>query len=364
MTSTTRVLATLSRARLPYPRCFPFLGTLNSVCHPRFHSSRPIDKSRGKPKARDLLDLSVGDGVCAAYCVSTPVSLPNVVNCFKGKSLLPTTEGGEEGIGTRVQSRGLNLIAEDVVHVDMEVGESEESEGRKGKGHVFFFSSGAAVFWGLPLDARKELLRILVRFQEGKGGMLLEMEEFEHEFRYTVDAGRREAAFRQDEIFLREFENVEELLALSYGLAQSVKLLLYEEVIDSLVLRTRTLPEELARDGRIGRSGWELRRLIGELMAARYSVNLVSDLLDTPEWFWQHAELERLHLECAREVELRRRVKLLDTRSGVIKEALDILNSEVSTGASDRVERAILVLIAVEVGIEVARMVSAGGVWS
>ncbi len=40
-------------------------------------------------------------------------------------------------------------------------------------------------------------------------------------------------------------------------------------------------------------------------MAARYSVSLVSDILDIPEFFWQNPELENLYLECTAAVELR-----------------------------------------------------------
>lgn len=180
------------------------------------------------------------------------------------------------------------------------------------------------------------------------------MEEFDHEFKYTIDSNRKQATFKNDAIYLSDFSDPAQLLAFSYGLAQSVKLLLFEEIIDSLVHRTQTLPDELARDGKIQLSQRDLKRLIGELLAARYSVNLISDILDTPEYFWQHPELENLHLECAREVELRQRARILDTRTQVIKDALDILNNELSSSSSDRVERAILFLIAVEVSLEIA----------
>lgn len=334
----------------------------------RLSTTSAQDKSKHRPKIRvvrgdrDSMN-DPGVGVCAAYCVSNHVSLARIAerfrtNPFSMHHAVPLL---------RCRSAGLKMLAGDVLHVPLEV-----TEGRcVNEGHAFFFSSGASVFWGLSVEVRRELLKTLVNFQEQSttmtsmsstgrdddtAGLPLPMKEFDHEFRYKIDAGLKEARFHHDEIYLRDLRNAEELLALSYGLAQSVKLLLYEEVIDSLVNRTRTLPDELAKDGKIKMSQWELKRLIGELMVARYSVNLVSDILDTPEYFWQHAELERLHLECAREVELKQRARILDTRAQVIKDALDILNNEVSSSSSNRVERAILALIAVEVVIEVARL--------
>ncbi|CAN8073535.1 unnamed protein product [Agarophyton chilense] len=193
--------------------------------------------------------------------------------------------------------------------------------------------------------------------RSGASKLPLDMEEFDHEFKYSVENRRKRSSFKNDVIQVTDFEDVEQLLAFSYGLAQSVKLLIFEEVIDALVLRTRSLPDELARNGKIKLSHRDIKGLIGELLAARYAVNLVSDIKDTPEYFWHHPELEALHQECAGQVELRQRARILDSRTEVIKEALDILNNELSSSSSDRVERAILALIAVEVSIEITRMV-------
>lgn len=290
----------------------------------------------------------------------SPVSLSRVSDHFNNSSFAGDNGDGHPQIA--VESKGTQMFSRDVVHVPMHLIEKSALQG-----HAFFFSSGAAVFWGLPVGIRRELLDLLSTFQErtsitsistarDPSAYAISMEEFDHEFKYSVDATRKQAKFRNDEIYLASFTDIKELLALSYGLAQSVKLLLYEEVIDSLVLRTRTLPEQLARDGKIKLSHRDLKRLIGELLAARYSVNLISDILDIPEYFWQHPELEKLHMECAREVELRQRARILDTRTQVIKDALDILNNELSSSSSDRVERAILFLIAVEVAFELARI--------
>lgn len=324
------------------------------------------DVSKRKLKQRNLLrsrSLDDGDGVCAAYCTHTPVSLAHVAQHFKNSSF--AARKGHNSV--TFTSDTSQLISTDAVHVALQA----PTDATTHYGHAFFFSSGAAVFWGLPLDLRRQLLDAAAVFQErhfssprsrlGKTRSVenapMRMEDFDHEFTYTIDAHRKRSAFKNDCIELAGFSDPEPLLALSYGLAQSVKLLTYEEVIDSLVVRTRTLPDELAREGKIRLSQKDLKRLIGELLAARYSLNLVSDILDTPEFFWNHPQLERLHLDCSREVELRQRARILDTRTQVIKDALDVLNNELTSSSSDRVERAILFLIAVEVFLEVVRIV-------
>lgn len=336
-------------------------------------SKRKVMKQRISPDASDLIR---GDGICAAYCVPSAVSLSRV-----GQSLKDRVFWSNVGDGEHVLFRTYTVapLATDVVHVDIRGegarnGNNNANAAAKRYGHAFCFNSGAVVCWGLPADLCSSLMDVMAVSQEntvdtksassGKSRGLtvpptaehpVRLQDFEHEFRFTIDSNRIRPTFRHDEIRLADLTDASHLLALSYGLAQSVRLLLYEEAIDSLVARTRQLPDELASRGQVLLSRGELRRLIGELLAARYSVLLVSDILDTPEFFWQHADLERVHLECTSQVELRERARLLDARTEVIKDALAILNSEVSASASDRVERAILFLIGVEVAIEVAK---------
>jgi uncharacterized Rmd1/YagE family protein len=192
--------------------------------------------------------------------------------------------------------------------------------------------------------------------------MSIRMEEFEHEFKFHVDpekgggsGGRRRATFINDQIYVRDMDDTSEMLAVSYGLAQSVKLHMHEVALDALVQRTERLPVELARRGRISMSATDIRKLIGELLAARYSANLVSDILDIPEYLWRRPELEPVYVECKAAVELRQRSRILDARAEVVRDALHMLNSELATAHSARLERSILFLIGVEVLFEVAR---------
>lgn len=317
-------------------------------------------KHRVNLEHRDIHD---GDGVCAAYCVNYPVLLPEVVRAMTTLSFTAR----KKNASLAFKPKDFQVFSGDVLHLPMEASEGTTMH----HGHAFFFRSGAAVFWGLPADLRRQLFTELAKHQEYEPPnslsrnrvqkrrnvkLTMKMEDFDHEFGYAIDPKLLQPSFRDDQINLLDFSDRDALLAFSYGLAQSVKLSIYEEQIDLLIQRTRSLPDELARDGKIRLSHRELKGLIGELLAARYSVNLVSDILDTPEYFWQHPELQNLHMECATEIELRQRARILDTRTNVIKDALDLLNSELSSSSSDRVERAILFLIAVEVSLEFARL--------
>jgi uncharacterized Rmd1/YagE family protein len=239
----------------------------------------------------------VGDGVCAAYCAHAPVPLRALARYFSRPITLDTPRG-------RVYSGpGETLTdAADVLRVPLVTQNNTVRVGSGMRGfpgptqeaHAFFFRSGAVVFWGVPMSARRELFRpvsLLASETEGvargaedathgtppwTGDTRPEafrrnlcdgidslslatrspparMEDFEHEFEYFLDAARRDvrATFKNDRIYIPNLSNTDEVLALSYGLAQSVKLHMSEVALDALVKRTAVFPQELAENGRI-----------------------------------------------------------------------------------------------------------------
>jgi len=79
-------------------------------------------------------------------------------------------------------------------------------------------------------------------------------------------------------------------LSISHGIAQSVKLSVFESNIDELIEATRPLPQELSIHGRINLSRKEISQLMGRLFIQRSLVNLQSNILDVPDFFWEHDE--------------------------------------------------------------------------
>uniref|UniRef100_A0A7S2ZNR8 DUF155 domain-containing protein n=1 Tax=Rhodosorus marinus TaxID=101924 RepID=A0A7S2ZNR8_9RHOD len=218
-------------------------------------------------------------------------------------------------------------------------------------GYLFMFPSGSLVFWDVPLGTRRKI------FDEASGlsgnDPIVPFNEFDHEFEITANES---TFFKNDKIHVKDLSNKEELLALSFGLAQSTKLQVYEEAIDKLVEETQVLPNQLAIHGRIYESNRTLKQRMGTLLSARYSVSLLSDILDTPDFFWEHPNLEVLHKQCRSEIGMNKRVNLLSRRMDIIKDSLDLINTEISDTSSRRVEWYIVSLIAVEIAIEVGKL--------
>ena len=75
-------------------------------------------------------------------------------------------------------------------------------------------------------------------------------------------------------------------MSISHALTQSTKLSVYEQRVMEIVESTKDLPETLAATGEVGLTRGQIARLIGRVFIQKSAVNLLSTVLDTPEFFW------------------------------------------------------------------------------
>jgi uncharacterized Rmd1/YagE family protein len=213
-------------------------------------------------------------------------------------------------------------------------------------GDIFYFSYGATVFWGVSLEQCQAYLEQIKEFEEQP------VEEIEaDEFTFVIGDAPK---IIEDEITLPSL-NVLNLLAVSHGIAQSVKLGTFESALRKTFNHTKHIPQDLAKRGRIPLSRKEIRRKMGELFIERNSINLHVDVLDTPEFFWEHTELEPLYAMTANYLDLESRVEVLNQRLDVIHELFEMLGNELNHQHSSRLEWTIIGLIIVEVFLSLLR---------
>ena len=93
----------------------------------------------------------------------------------------------------------------------------------------------------------------------------------------------------------------------------------------------------------------KLSKKIGALFSERNSINLHSDILDTPEFFWRRPRYEHYYLMASEYMDIQTRLDILNRRLGVIHELYDILSSELNHRHSSRLELIIILLILIEV---------------
>ncbi|EGD83210.1 hypothetical protein PTSG_03840 [Salpingoeca rosetta] len=138
-------------------------------------------------------------------------------------------------------------------------------------------------------------------------------------------------------------------LAVSYAIATSVKLETFEVGIEKTIAATQHIPQELATEGKMALSKQEISKYIGELYIQKSSVNLIYDILDTPDHFWDQQHGEWVYTKCRKFLSIDQRVDVLNKRLDVLAELLDILRTEKSEQHSTRLEWIVIILIVVEV---------------
>lgn len=148
-----------------------------------------------------------------------------------------------------------------------------------------------------------------------------------------------------------------EKLSVSFALAQSVKLGVFERTVEQTIQETRTIPERMAIDGKIRLKRTAITKRIGQLFVDRASINLHSDILDHPEFFWEDDEWLSLYLRAAKYLEIDRRAEVLNKRLDIIKELFDMLASELHNSHSNKLEWIVIILIVMEVVFQIVQII-------
>jgi uncharacterized Rmd1/YagE family protein len=112
---------------------------------------------------------------------------------------------------------------------------------------MFLFDYGVIVFWGMTLEEELLILKELEPFEEEK----LEVEDVEtEEFRYYYNDYYQPRIYN-DIITLRHPSNYLAKLTISHAIAQSVKMTLFERLIDDTINDTKYIPQVMAESGNI-----------------------------------------------------------------------------------------------------------------
>ena len=117
-----------------------------------------------------------------------------------------------------------------------------------------------------------------------------------------------------------------------------MKLASFEVAVEKTIRESRFIPEELALKGRISLSKNEVSQMIGELYMQKSSVNLMYDIIDAPDFFWDFDNLRAIYQKCRRMVDIDQRVEIVNMRLDVVRELLEILRVELSEQHGTRLE--------------------------
>jgi uncharacterized Rmd1/YagE family protein len=193
--------------------------------------------------------------------------------------------------------------------------------------HIFVFPYGCVVIWGLKQLEEQQIIKHLQPFTNDP----LSVEIYE---RFVFRQNQKEhktdvIAYRRFNMNIITLESKEPLikLALSFGLAQSVKLRYYEEYVQKTVDQSAYLSEELYQKGKIKLSNSEISKRVGEIFAIRSSISLSSVYLE-PEYLLEHLDITHYYELIRKFLRVSQRVDILNRKLKVLHGLFEMLTGQ------------------------------------
>ncbi|XP_077205866.1 required for meiotic nuclear division protein 1 homolog isoform X1 [Paroedura picta] len=224
-------------------------------------------------------------------------------------------------------------------------------------GMIFFFREGSVIFWNVEEKTMKNIMRVLERHEiKPYEVALIHWENEEINYRKAEGPSK----LHRGEILINSELDIDEVtlekFAFSNALCLSVKLAIWEASLDKFVESIQSIPEVLKSRRKVKLSHADVMQKIGELFALRHCINLSSDLLITPDFYWDREHLEQLYDKTCQFLSINRRVKVVNEKLQHCTELTDLMRSHLSEKHALRLEWMIVILITIEVMFELGRM--------
>lgn len=261
-------------------------------------------------------------------------------------------------------------------------------------GDIFIFPSGNIVSWSIPQSKVSSLATLILPAADHPHQEEVETEDLE----YIEDPRIRRSRMSGDVIMLgtaprvnypltentdsdsvpskweeqqQQFLNAADELnitlakiAFSSGLARSTKLAVLESLLHEYLVTTSTIPTLLSKGSRLPFTRSFILRKTGELLEFRAQLNLYSELTDSlPDIFWDSRHelgLEGYYESVGRALDVNVRIKQLNEKLDYASGIVEVLRERLSEGHALGLEWMIILLITVEVGFEILRLLKEG----
>lgn len=218
---------------------------------------------------------------------------------------------------------------------------------------IFVFEYGVVVLWGFSQKEELAFLEDLAKFESEK----LSSEDTQvEEFNYYITLSYQPRIYN-DFITLRDDSNYMLKLSISHALSQSVKISLFEELVDNTIEDTQDIPQQVAQTGKVEMNREEIMKSIGELFILRININLHGSVLDLPELMWAEPHLEPIYQAMRGYLEINQRVELLNQRLEVISDLLQMLKEQLGHSREENLEFIVVVLVCVEVLVSIVNII-------
>ncbi|KAM5362918.1 hypothetical protein ACJZ2D_012282 [Fusarium nematophilum] len=210
---------------------------------------------------------------------------------------------------------------------------------------MFVYSYGVVVFWNFTEHQEKDILADLTFADAdpadgGAGSLLtrpLDQDDFEtEEFHFEYSADIKRPRVFNDMITLLPRSDHMIKLTISHAIAQSTRLCSFEERMSETMLDAQHVPKTLALTGELNMTRTEIVRMLGRLFKSRVDINLSSNILDVPNFFWEsEPTLHPLYAAVREYLEIDPRIKVLNERCRVFLDLAEILSDSGPGGTAN-----------------------------
>nr|CDS23491.1 required for meiotic nuclear division protein 1 [Echinococcus granulosus] len=152
-----------------------------------------------------------------------------------------------------------------------------------------------------------------------------------------------------------------EKIAFSDALASSVKLSLLENSFDAVAVQMQPWIDKMQTGLGMFFPMSSVIRKTGELFTLRHLLNISTTISETPDFYWDRSDVEKLFQNLKSALSVRSRTRILNSKLDTCCELAEILTNHLQARHSSRLEWMIIVLILIEVIFEVQRSRSGKG---
>eukprot|EP00484_Ammonia_sp_Unknown_P021382 CAMPEP_0197044326 /NCGR_PEP_ID=MMETSP1384-20130603/20397_1 /TAXON_ID=29189 /ORGANISM="Ammonia sp." /LENGTH=536 /DNA_ID=CAMNT_0042475763 /DNA_START=29 /DNA_END=1639 /DNA_ORIENTATION=- len=145
-------------------------------------------------------------------------------------------------------------------------------------------------------------------------------------------------------------------LAVSFGVAQSSKLNIFEYRVDENIELNADIAKEMALQGSIGLNANTIVKRMGRLFIARSELNLRSDVLDTPEHFYENDMFLNEFYRIRKYLNIDKRLEVINSRFALLHELYQIVMHQQETAHGSKLEWIVIWLIVAEVILGLAEL--------
>jgi len=331
----------------------------------------PIGKAGAKSRhpEKDVLSRPSKDSWnVVGYSTAETFDLVSLENHLKSKGVYNVHRTHEELSLTCIVAKAKLFNTEDT--------DSPESEGvgdggndlEKPRREIFFFADGSVIFWSVPALEREMMLRLLrdphiavgpydqdTVFEESEL-MTFKLDTSGEASRTHLDSKGTITLVMGSNSDKDPSSNHLERFAFSNAMAASVKLGALEASLDKIIDSIEFLSEDMKMGKPFATSRKEVLKKSGELFALRHVLNLSSDLLDTPDFYWDRENLESMYLSTCAHLAIGKRIRITNEKISHCVELLELVRNHLNDDHHTKLEWYIIILIMIEVCFEILHL--------